>query len=102
MKKSTKIILIVLFVIAGIFFVGKIVFDNVMSSDYMISRSIKQRNSRNDEVKENYMNKDKITVVLVGTAGPMSPDIAQTSTAVFVNGQFLLFDAGDYAQKRMV
>jgi ribonuclease Z len=31
----------------------------------------------------------------------MSPDVAQQATAVFVNGQFLLFDAGDYAQKRM-
>ena len=101
MKKSTKTILIVLLVIAGILFVGKIVFDHVIASDYMISRGIKQRNRRNDEVKENFLNKDKITVVLVGTAGPMSPDIAQNSTAVFVNGQFLLFDAGDYAQKRM-
>jgi ribonuclease Z len=47
------------------------------------------------------LDKDEIKVVLVGTAGPMSPNLAQNSTAVFVNGLFLLFDAGDYAQKRM-
>ncbi|MFW6263100.1 MAG: MBL fold metallo-hydrolase [Thermotogota bacterium] len=101
MKKATKIILITCFVIVGVVIIGKLIFDHVITSDYMISRGIEQRNKRNDEVKENFLNKDNITVVLVGTAGPMSPDIAQNSTAVFVNGQFLLFDAGDYAQKRM-
>jgi ribonuclease Z len=42
-----------------------------------------------------------ITVVLPGTAGPISPTEAQTANVVFVNGQFLLFDASDYAQKRI-
>ncbi len=44
---------------------------------------------------------DAITAVLVGTGGPMPSGRAQSCTAVFVNGQFLLFDAGDGAARRM-
>jgi len=38
---------------------------------------------------------DRITIVLVGTGSPFAQAGPQTSTAVFVNGQFLLFDAGN-------
>lgn len=38
---------------------------------------------------------DRITIVLVGTGSPLAQAGPQTSTAVFVNGQFLLFDAGN-------
>jgi ribonuclease Z len=62
---------------------------------------IQQRNVRNQKLAEELLSPDQISVVLVGTAGPMSPDVAQASTVIFVNGQFLLFDTGDYAQKRM-
>ena len=99
--KSNSTIFIVVLIIIGVLIVGKLLFDYVVSSHYMIARAIKRRNARNQEVAEDLLSPDQISVVLVGTAGPMSPDIAQTSTAVFVNGQFLLFDAGDYAQKRM-
>jgi ribonuclease Z len=44
---------------------------------------------------------DRITVVLCGTASPLAREGAQTCTAVFVNGQFLLFDAGDGAMASM-
>ena len=88
-------------IIIGVIIVGKLLFDYVVSSDFMIARAIKRRNLLNQEVAEDLLSPDQISVVLVGTAGPMSPDVAQASTAVFVNGQFLLFDAGDYAQKRM-
>jgi ribonuclease Z len=44
---------------------------------------------------------DAITAVLVGTGGPMPSNRAQSCTALFVNGQFLLFDAGDGAARRM-
>jgi len=101
MKKSKKTIFITLLLIVGLSIIGKMLFDNVIASDFMISRAIRQRNIKSDEAYENFLKTDAITVVLVGTAGPMSPDIAQNSTAVFVNGQFLLFDAGDYSQKRM-
>lgn len=39
-----------------------------------------------DEAYAYYLDEREIKVVLVGTAGPMSPDLAQNSTAVFVNG----------------
>ncbi len=44
---------------------------------------------------------DVITAVLVGTGGPMPSARVQSCTALFVNGQFLLFDAGDGAARRM-
>ena len=98
---STKTFIIGVLIIAGLLILGKLLFDTVVSSDFMVARAIQQRNERNQEVAEDLLSPDQISVVLVGTAGPMSPDIAQQATAVFVNGQFLLFDAGDYAQKRM-
>lgn len=96
-----KTIMFIVLIIIGGLIVGKLIFDFVVASDFMIASAIKRRNVRNQEVAEDLLSPDQISVVLVGTAGPMSPEVAQTSTAVFVNGQFLLFDAGDYAQKRM-
>jgi ribonuclease Z len=98
---STRTFIVIVLAIAGVLILGKLLFDYVVVSDFMIARTIKQRNIRKDKMAEDLLSPDQISVVLAGTAGPMSPDIAQVSTAVFVNGQFLLFDAGDYAQKRM-
>jgi ribonuclease Z len=100
-NQSTKTIIFIILIIIVLLIIGKQVFDLVISSDFMIARMIQQRNVRNQKVAEELLSPDQISVVLVGTAGPMSPDVAQASTAVFVNGQFLLFDTGDYAQKRM-
>lgn len=100
-NKSNKTIIFIVLISIGVLIIGKFIFDRVIASDFMIARTIERRNARNQEVAEDLLSPDEINVVLVGTAGPMSPDIAQVSTAVFVNGQFLLFDAGDYAQKRM-
>lgn len=44
---------------------------------------------------------DAITVVTCGTGSPFPSDRAQSCTAVFAGGQFLLFDAGDGAQASM-
>lgn len=44
---------------------------------------------------------NRITVVLSGVSSPLANRGAQTCTAVFVNGQFLLFDAGDGAMASM-
>lgn len=41
---------------------------------------------------------DKITVVLCGVGSSLAQTAPQTCTAVFINGQFLLFDAGDGAR----
>jgi ribonuclease Z len=70
-------------------------------SGNFLEKTIVSQQEKQKRIHAEYLNIDKIEVVLVGTAGPMSPDLAQNSTAVFVNGKFLLFDAGDYAQKRM-
>ena len=71
------------------------------ATDTMVVRGLVQNQEETARIAEAYLDESVITVVLPGTAGPMSPTEAQTATAVFVNGQFLLFDAGDYAQKRM-
>ena len=44
---------------------------------------------------------DAISVVLCGTGGPMPSNRSQACTAVFMGGQFLLFDAGDGAERSM-
>ena len=44
---------------------------------------------------------DAITIVTCGTGTPIPSDRVQACTAVFVNGLFLLFDAGDGAQRSM-
>jgi hypothetical protein len=51
---------------------------------------------------EELMDPNTITVVTAGTGSPVpSPDRAQAATAVFVGGQFLLFDAGDGAARSL-
>jgi ribonuclease Z len=47
------------------------------------------------------LNPDDVTVVTCGTGSPVPSDRVQACTAVFVGGQFLLFDAGDGAQRSM-
>ena len=71
------------------------------ATDSMVVRNLVRSQEEAARIGDAYLDETLITVVLPGTAGPMSPFSAQTATAVFVNGQFLLFDAGDYAQKRM-
>jgi ribonuclease Z len=52
--------------------------------------------------RESLLNKDIITVTVCGSNSPLpTTPGAQACTAVFVNGQFLLFDAGDGAQRSM-
>lgn len=48
-----------------------------------------------------YLRTDQITTVLCGTGSPISRSGAQTCTAVFVNGQFLVFDVGNNANQVM-
>ncbi len=54
------------------------------------------------EVRDALLDPDVMTVVACGTSSPIPPRArAQSCTAVFVNGQFLLFDAGDGAVPSM-
>lgn len=99
--KKKKNILIGIAIIMALMITGKHVAEHVMNSDVFFTHIVEKRADEKKKSHEEFLSKDEIKVVLVGTAGPMSPDLAQNSTAVFVNGQFLLFDAGDYAQKRM-
>jgi ribonuclease Z len=57
----------------------------------IISKNLDQANETATELQRT----DQITTVLVGTGSPFAQVGPQTSTAVFVNGQFLLFDAGN-------
>ena len=53
-------------------------------------------------VRQSLLDKDMITVTICGSNSPLpTTPGAQACTAVFVNGQFLLFDAGDGAQRSM-
>ena len=69
-----------------------------LSGDAML-RTLKTRMEARDETARALNRKDAMTVVLVGTGSPLPSDRAQASTAIFVNGQFLLFDCGDGASR---
>ena len=66
-----------------------------------IRRRIIRGQEQAAEVAAALQRTDSITTVLCGTGSPMAREGAQTCTAVFVNGQFLLFDAGDGAMASM-
>lgn len=66
-----------------------------------LSRRIIQNQQQAAEVAASLGHPDRITTVLCGVSSPLANQGAQTCTAVFVNGQFLLFDAGDGAMASM-
>lgn len=68
----------------------------------LMSRIVRRRQQAMVDIPQALLRKDAITVVLVGTGGPLPSMRSQYCTAVFVNGKFLLFDAGDGASRRMV
>ena len=65
--------------------------------DMIVARMLNNNLIANAETRAELLDKDKMTVVLIGTGSPMPSNRAQTCTGVFVNGQFLMFDAGDGA-----
>jgi ribonuclease Z len=60
-----------------------------------LRRTIINNLEQDSETASELQRTDRITIVLVGTGSPLAQAGPQTSTAVFVNGQFLLFDAGN-------
>jgi ribonuclease Z len=66
------------------------------------SRMMRRRQQAMADIPRQLLRKDAITVVLVGTGGPLPSTRSQYCTAVFVNGKFLLFDAGDGSSRRMM
>jgi len=67
----------------------------------MIESTASQRQSIADLRRAELLDPSRITVVTCGTGSPLPSPRAQSCLAVFVNGQFLLFDAGDRAQDSM-
>lgn len=68
---------------------GENLMQNRNVADLLISRQ-----ERIDSKMEELQNHDEISVTTIGVASPLGQTDTQTATAVFVNGQFLLFDAG--------
>lgn len=54
-----------------------------------------------DDRRAELLDPGVVTVVACGTGSPIPSARAQSCTAVFANGKFLLFDAGDGAQRSM-
>ncbi len=67
----------------------------------MLESTASQRQSISDRRRAELLDPSRITVVTCGTGSPIPSSRAQSCLAVFVNGQFLLFDAGDRAQNSM-
>ena len=53
------------------------------------------------ERKKTLLDKDRFTVFLAGTGAPINRDRIMSGTAVFANGKFFLFDAGDGTVEKM-
>lgn len=71
------------------------------NSEQIIRRAIINNQNQAMAAATELQRTDRITTVLCGVGSPLSPTGPQTCTAVFVNGQFLLFDAGDGARNSM-
>ena len=66
-----------------------------------IRRTIINSQEQASETAAALQRPDRITTVLCGVGSPLSQTGAQSCTAVFINGQFLLFDAGNNALSSM-
>ncbi|MGB0385025.1 MAG: MBL fold metallo-hydrolase [Ardenticatenaceae bacterium] len=66
-----------------------------------IKRMAQSRMQKRSQTAQELLRRDAITVVLSGTGTPLPSERAQSSVAIFVNGQFLLFDCGHRAMRSM-
>lgn len=67
----------------------------------LVEATFGQQLAAADQRRAELLDPSRITVVTCGTGAPLPSDRAQSCLAVFVNGKFLLFDAGDRAQDSM-
>jgi ribonuclease Z len=88
-------------VVAGVALVAGLQYWRQRGAEQVIRRAIIKNQTRADEKAAALQRTDRITTVLVGTGSPLAQVGSQTCTAVFVNGQFLLFDAGNNALNAM-
>ncbi|BDA77965.1 ribonuclease Z [Leptospira kobayashii] len=75
--------------------VGCILFHLSCSWDSVVLNRVKSSLKFKEDTAKELLDKDRITVILIGVGTPIPSDNIQNSTAVFVNGQFLVFDSGD-------
>ena len=93
MNKQTIILVLLLAVVAVV--VVLFITLRTRSPIKRLRNRVIQRQEQADAAAAELERTDRITTVLCGTGSPISQTGPQTSTAVFVNGQFLLFDAGN-------
>ena len=67
----------------------------------LIEAQVGNAQQQADATAEELLDPSALTVVTCGTGSPIPSDRAQSCTAVFAGGQFLLFDAGNGAQASM-
>jgi len=93
MNKQTIVLVLLLSVVA----VGVVLFITLRTRSPIkrLRNRVIQRQEQADAAAAELERTDRITTVLCGTGSPISQTGPQTCTAVFVNGQFLLFDAGN-------
>jgi ribonuclease Z len=100
-KESTmnkrKTILITVIAITAILVIGMVALRGQITEHLFRNTMISNMQAQQDTA-EALQQTDKITVVLCGVGSPLAQTDPQTCTAVFINGQFLLFDAGDGAR----
>jgi ribonuclease Z len=65
------------------------------TQETLMRSTIMSQQQKADEIAATLQRTDRITTILCGTSAPTSQTGTQTCTAVFVNGQFLVFDSGD-------
>lgn len=63
--------------------------------EFLMRRTIISGQDEAADVAAELQRTNHVTIVLCGTGSPIAQAGAQTCTAVFVNGQFLIFDVGD-------
>jgi ribonuclease Z len=71
------------------------------AAEHLVRRRIISQQEHQQEVAATLQRPDRITTILCGVDSPLAQGGTQTCTAVFVNGQFLLFDAGNNALASM-
>ncbi len=67
----------------------------------LVTRTVHSSQQNRKRTARELERSDAITVVLCGTGSPMPSKRTQSCTAVFVGGQFLVFDVGDGAARSM-
>lgn len=72
-----------------------------INQDKLINRYIERQSSSVSFRTEFLEPSDEITLITVGTGSPLPSKRVQTCNAIFVNGHFFVFDAGEGASRKM-